>query len=198
MKIRIQPTLSLLILSLALILGGGVMPANGADPLEETFVRDVPCGDILAKMSLLESCQELETFFAKWEPRAKQGDPLAMTLIGLKYFQHEPTRKKAPEYFSQAARQGFAPAQLELGMLYENGEVVPKDDLQAFLWFSLAAAKGEQKAVSCLQNLKAGMNPQRQAAGQELVKQWRPTPYDTAHPLNIEETPATTFTRQKP
>ncbi|NLV24873.1 MAG: sel1 repeat family protein [Deltaproteobacteria bacterium] len=176
MKVWFKAPFHPLIFSLALALLWSPLPAHSAAPLEETFVNGVPCGDLLAKISLLESCKELEEFFARWEPRAEQGDPLAMTLIGLRYYQHEPTRKKAPDYFIQAAELDFGPAQLELGMLYEKGELLPKDDQQAFLWYSLAAAKGEEKAASCLNSLKGKMDSQSQETARELVKKWKAAP----------------------
>ncbi|NLC70860.1 MAG: sel1 repeat family protein [Desulfuromonadaceae bacterium] len=177
MKNSFCPKRVVWIFSMVLTLFLVPFPVHSNDLLKETFVRGVPCGNLLAKLTLLESCQELEEFFAKWEPRAEQGDPLAMTLIGLKYYQHEPTREKAPDYFIRAARQDFGPAQLELGMLYEKGMWVPQDDLQAFLWYSLAAAKGEEKAVDCLESLKGRMDAQSQASANELLRKWRPTPH---------------------
>lgn len=158
--------------------------AIGAGPLEETFVREIPCGNLLAKITLLESCEELEKFFSRWEPRAQQCDPLALTLIGLKYYQHERTKGKALNYFTQAAEQGFAPAQLELGMLCEKGLLVSKNNRQAYLWLSLAAAQGEGKAVTELRTLERSMPRQEIEDAKKNVEKWRPKP--CAPPCSLE------------
>jgi len=177
MKKRLGKVFIKAIFPLAFILLWFPFAVQGNGLLEETFVKEIPCGDLLAKISLLESCQELEEFFLQWEPRAEQGDPLAMTLIGLKFYQHDPTRKKAPDYFISAAQQDFGPAQMELGMLYEKGDCLPKDDLQAFLWYALAAQNGEEKAAVSLEKLKGRMNAKNLAVAQEMVENWRPCPF---------------------
>ena len=41
-----------------------------------------------------------------------------------------------------AAEQGDARAQVRLGLMYERGQAVPKDRLQAVKWFRLAAEQG--------------------------------------------------------
>ena len=46
----------------------------------------------------------------------------------------------------QAAEQGDATAQFNLGNMYANGEGVPKDDAEAVRWFRLAAEQGYASA----------------------------------------------------
>ena len=46
----------------------------------------------------------------------------------------------------QAADQGDAEAQYNLGIMYNNGEGVPKDDAEAVRWFLLAAEQGHASA----------------------------------------------------
>ena len=46
----------------------------------------------------------------------------------------------------QAAAQGNAAAQYNLGVMYANGEGVPKDDAQAVQWYRKAAEQGDAKA----------------------------------------------------
>src|SRR5258708_4562690 len=46
----------------------------------------------------------------------------------------------ALRYWRPMADEGDATAQGYLGMLYANGQGVPKDYVQAFIWFSLAAS----------------------------------------------------------
>ena len=46
----------------------------------------------------------------------------------------------------QAADQGDAEAQYNLGLMYVNGEGVPKDDAEAVRWYRLAAEQGDASA----------------------------------------------------
>ena len=46
----------------------------------------------------------------------------------------------------RSAEQGFAMAQVSLGLMYALGEGVPKDDVQAYAWVNIAAAQGDEKA----------------------------------------------------
>ena len=46
----------------------------------------------------------------------------------------------------QAAEQGYAYAQNNLGVMYANGRGVPKDDAEAVRWFRLAAEQGDAAA----------------------------------------------------
>ena len=48
------------------------------------------------------------------------------------------------------AEQGDATAQFNLGVMYRNGEGVPKDDAQAIKWYRLAAAQGNARAQNNL------------------------------------------------
>ena len=55
----------------------------------------------------------------------------------------------------QAAEQGDATAQFNLGFMYANGEGVPKDDAEAVRWFRLAAEQGDAAAQLNLGNMYA-------------------------------------------
>ena len=51
------------------------------------------------------------------------------------------------KWYKLAADQGYAPAQSNLGYLYENGEGVPRDYAGALKWYRLAAEQGEEDAA---------------------------------------------------
>ena len=55
----------------------------------------------------------------------------------------------------QAAEQGDATAQFNLGNMYANGEGVPQDDAEAVRWFRLAADQGRPDAQFNLGNMYA-------------------------------------------
>jgi uncharacterized protein len=52
-------------------------------------------------------------------------------------------RKRSFDYLQRAAQHGYVPAQVDLAFRYLNGsEIVPKDPVQSFRWFSSAASRG--------------------------------------------------------
>ena len=67
-----------------------------------------------------------------------------------------------------AAEQGDAAAQHNLGVMYAKGEGVPQNDVQAYAWWSVAAAQGLENAIKSKAILKKLMTPAQIAKGQEL------------------------------
>ena len=68
-----------------------------------------------------------------------------------------------------AAEQGDAAAQHNLGVMYAKGEGVPQNDVQAYAWWSVAAAQGLENAIKSKAILKKLMTPAQIAKGQELA-----------------------------
>ena len=64
-------------------------------------------------------------------------------------------------WYQLAANQGFAPAQYALGQLLARGEQVPKDEVTAFQWLSLAIVNGSETAKKALMELTARMTPEQ-------------------------------------
>ena len=80
----------------------------------------------------------------------------------------------AVRWYRQAADQGHASAQFNLGVSYDEGQGVPRDYIEAYMWLSLAAAQANDKAARNLDRLEKGMTPGQIAAAQELARNWRP------------------------
>jgi uncharacterized protein len=87
------------------------------------------------------------------EPLATAGDPRAQTRLGTLHHLGLGVREDdtlARQWFERAARQGFAPAQFELGNLYAYGHapVPPGEDTQrlAAQWYFEAARQGHAEA----------------------------------------------------
>ena len=57
---------------------------------------------------------------------------------------------EAVRWYRLAAEQGYAAAQFNLGVMYANGEGVPEDDAEAVRWYRLAAEQGDATAQSNL------------------------------------------------
>jgi hypothetical protein len=75
----------------------------------------------------------------------------------------------------QQAKQGDAKAQFTLGLMYDNGQGVPQDYVQAHMWFNLSAAQGDAYAAMVRDlNLRQRMTPQQIAQAEELARNWKP------------------------
>jgi len=54
--------------------------------------------------------------------------------------------KRDVALFKDAAEQGHAAAQVDLGIAYYNGRGAPPDSALAYAWFHVAAAQGDKRA----------------------------------------------------
>src|SRR5689334_18002882 len=64
---------------------------------------------------------------------------------------------EAAKWVRKAAMLGYARAELDLGYLYEQGKGVPPDHVAAYMWYKIAAAGGERRAVAQLKSLSSVM-----------------------------------------
>ena len=69
---------------------------------------------------------------------------------------------------------GNSDAQHNLGVMYYSGRGVPQDYVQAHMWWSLAAAKGDADAINNLDQIAAKMTPAQIAEAQKLAREWKP------------------------
>ena len=73
----------------------------------------------------------------------------------------------------KAAEQGDADARIRLGFMYDNGEGVPEDDIQAYAWISLASAQGVENSKNAKERLTGEMTRAEIAEAQKLsCKYW--------------------------
>jgi len=88
--------------------------------------------------------------FPDWEKQARAGDPVAQNVIGMAYKYGDvvpQNHAQSLHWFEQAAQQGDADAQFNLGRIYgkATGSVygkqraVPRDDVTAAFWYRKAA-----------------------------------------------------------
>ncbi len=78
---------------------------------------------------------------------------------------------EAVRWYSKAAEQGEAHAQLNLGLMYMRGDGVPKDDIQAYAWTNLAAAQGIKLARGFRADLSGYMTRAEIAEAQKLSRE---------------------------
>jgi len=53
---------------------------------------------------------------------------------------------------------------------------VPQDFIQAHMWYTLSAARGEKRALTSRDLLAQKMTPAQVAAAQQLAREWKPKP----------------------
>ena len=80
-----------------------------------------------------------------------------------------------PRRQSGFASQGRPDAQSNLGVMYA-GEGVPRDDIQALMWFTLAADQNHKDAMENRDNAVSNMTADQIAAAKKLAREWRVIP----------------------
>lgn len=68
---------------------------------------------------------------------------------------------EAARWVRKSAEQGYAPAQVDLGYLYEQGKGVPLDYVGAYKWYKLAAAGGDERGLARMKSLARLMTQQQ-------------------------------------
>ena len=78
--------------------------------------------------------------------------PEELNTKGKEYYYAE-NYTKAVECYRQAAEQGYAKAQCNLGVCYYNGYGVPQSYSEAVKWYRKAAEQGQADAIEALKIL---------------------------------------------
>lgn len=92
-----------------------------------------------------------------WEQKARSGDPLAQNVMGIAYkcgIGVEQDHAVSVKWFRQAAKQGEADAQFNLGRLYasevdgayKRARAAPANDVEALQWYQRSAEQGHTQA----------------------------------------------------
>ena len=76
------------------------------------------------------------------------------------------------ESFRKAAEQGDAKAQVFLGFGYAQGNGVPQDIIQAYMWFNLAAVQGDKAGRAWRDYAAKGMTSADISKAQALAREW--------------------------
>jgi TPR repeat protein len=75
----------------------------------------------------------------------------------------------AIKLFRPLAEAGNAKAQNILGVMYRKGEGVTPSSARAYMWFSIAAARGDKQAKASLQEMSKEMTPADMAQAKEMM-----------------------------
>ncbi len=80
--------------------------------------------------------------------------------------------------FRPLGEQGNASAQYNLGVMYALGQGVPRDNVQAYMWFDLSARYLEglerDRMVQIRDVIASDMTPAQIAEAQRLAREWKP------------------------
>jgi hypothetical protein len=75
-------------------------------------------------------------------------------------------------WLRQAARGGHPGAQNDLGVMYSNGYARSRDDVEAYMWFEIAAGNGNAAAARNRNALRDRMTDAEVEAGLALAHDW--------------------------
>jgi hypothetical protein len=75
-------------------------------------------------------------------------------------------------WLDKSAEQGHAEAQFVLGMMYEDGEGVPKDDAEAYFWMNLGASTLDEKDRAARDEVGEKLTPAKRLEIQERCRKW--------------------------
>jgi localization factor PodJL len=125
-----------------------------------------------------------QTAMSLLERSAQGGNRIAMHDLG-HYFATgaagiTPNVEQAVKWFSQAADRGVMDSQFNLGVLYQGGSGVEKNNIDAYVWFSIAAAQGDKVAGQRAELLAGELNADQLALARSRAKAFAPTPVNKA------------------
>lgn len=106
---------------------------------------------------------------------AEQGDPEAQSELAGRYATGEGVSvdfKQALLWGRKAAEQGYYGSQFVLGLMYGYDDSVPRDDLQAYAWFSMLVANGYDTHEAARDEIAARLTPERLAEAQAIASRY--------------------------
>ena len=79
---------------------------------------------------------------------------------------------KAIEWYRKSAEQGDADGQAEMGLMYALGAGVPQDNVKAYMFYNLVAAKGFENIKARRNEIEEKMTQEQIAEGEKLTREW--------------------------
>jgi TPR repeat protein len=109
----------------------------------------------------------------QYRKAAEQGDEFVQCQLGDCYG-NMGDKAGQVKWYLKAANQGWAVAEYDLGIFYSRGEGAPKNDIEAYKWFSLAAAQGFEGSATQRDLLARTMSRTEVVEGQRLSSEFVP------------------------
>ena len=128
----------------------------------------------MAQRSKTEKETTQENVVQELVQKAEAGDAQAQYLLG-KYF--EPTNaEESWRWNCMAAMQMHRMAQSRMGWMYRWGtELAPKDPVQAYMWYVLAATEEDTRFVNLRNQFARTLKPSQIVAGSARAEEWKPS-----------------------
>ena len=104
---------------------------------------------------------------------ADQDNAEAQFVLGNLYWERANYAETVKLYL-RAAQHGYGHAQDYLAAMYAYGIGVPADNVQAYFWYDLAAARGEENAAEKRDLIAKKLTPDELVEAQKLVREWKP------------------------
>ncbi|MDB4560674.1 sel1 repeat family protein [Akkermansiaceae bacterium] len=157
---------------------------------EETKIRErAEAGDVEAqkklaaiyfKPSFLTGVSKDAPEAVKWTRKAaEQGDAEAQNSMGFYYFNAIGVLRDYDEglkWYRKAAEQGNAMALHNLGLMWGKDSLglspFPQDDVRAYMFYNLAAAKGDENVEKYMERKREIMTKDQIAEGEKLTREW--------------------------
>jgi len=95
----------------------------------------------------------------------------ACFLLGCGQAHHKPTSLNL-QALQLEAEQGYYGSQFVLGLMYGYDDSVPRDDLQAYAWFSMLVANGYDTHEAARDEIAARLTPERLAEAQAIASRY--------------------------
>src|SRR5262245_14694347 len=86
--------------------------------------------------------QDIAQALAATRAEATAGDVVAQFSLGSFLYYGATNTSEAVDWFKKAAAHGYAPAEFQMGQLYDFGFGVEQDDTQALAWYRKSAEHG--------------------------------------------------------
>lgn len=81
---------------------------------------------------------------------------------------------RASRLLTPLAEGGDIDAQYTMALMYQKGQGVSEDKVHAYMWFDLAARKGDKDAKSDRDSLGGTMTPAQVEEAKRLATDWKP------------------------
>jgi TPR repeat protein len=95
-----------------------------------------------ASVTVRAADAEVERALAAVRARAEAGEVVAQFSLGEMLYSGSTDTRQAVDWLRNAAAQGYAPAEFQVGQLYEFGFIVAQSDADALAWYRKAAEHG--------------------------------------------------------
>eukprot|EP01012_Entosiphon_sulcatum_P042440 TRINITY_DN56470_c0_g1_i1.p2 TRINITY_DN56470_c0_g1~~TRINITY_DN56470_c0_g1_i1.p2 ORF type:complete len:127 (-),score=22.88 TRINITY_DN56470_c0_g1_i1:293-673(-) len=83
---------------------------------------------------------------------------------------------RATRLLEPLAQNGDVDAQYTMAMMYRKGQGVGEDKVHAYMWYDLAARKGDKEAASDREQVGSTMSAQQVEEAKRLAAEWKSKP----------------------